>query len=272
MTIKTRMRRVAGKGLRKLNEKAGQMAKPQGAQPTEEKALIARDVSKGLAVVDDILNCSDEEFHSRSYILSKVLEFGLCRMPWRAWSRWCDNMNSSKFGHQQIPTEFTDYLMTLSRLKISTAAEIGVFWGASSYLAAAVLQRANPDIVYTMIDIQDRLVAFDQFSAKLNLKKAAPSTSDNFAGEVFDYVFIDGDHSFMGAKKDYLNMGRHARVAVGFHDIHAHEYDKHDGGTVRLWEEVKTAALLDNYVYEFAHNPKRWMGIGLLVRDPSAQG
>ncbi len=68
-----------------------------------------------------------------------------------------------------------------------------------------------------------------------------PNTSSDLVGQKFDLVFIDADHSYMGAKYDWLNLGRYARKAVGFHDIHGHEYDKYDGGIVRACERNRKA-------------------------------
>jgi len=76
-------------------------------------------------------------------------------------------MNSSHFGFQQTPTEFADYLVFLSRLKIETAVEIGVFAGATAYFSAAVLQRVNPNLTYTLVDIPHHLSAFDEFQELL---------------------------------------------------------------------------------------------------------
>lgn len=232
-----------------------------------EREARKRDVEKGLAVVDAILAASDAEFASRQFILGKVLEFGIHRNPWKNMAPWLRHQNASAFGLMQIPTEFTDFLMHLARLDIRTAVEIGVASGASSYMICAVLQRAHPDVEYVMVDILDNIIGFDAFAKRLNLRKLIPATSHKCAGQEFDFVFIDADHSYKAAKNDWLNVGRHARKAVAFHDIHAHEYDKLDGGIVRAWNEVKGALVSDHLVLEFAHSPVRWMGLGLAIRQ-----
>nr|WP_321459408.1 class I SAM-dependent methyltransferase [uncultured Cohaesibacter sp.] len=242
------------------------------SEQTEDKSPAAvdlrePDVIKGLRVVKDILDCTDEQLHSRQFILKKILEFGIARNPHATQARWTRWHNSSRFGVIQYPTEFADFIKQLLTIDIETAVEIGVYWGASSYMIAAFLQRMNPKLKYTMVDINDSAVAFGRFSKLLNLEKLMPATSQNLLGQSFDFVFIDADHSYMGAKGDWLNVGRYAHKAVAFHDIHGHEYDKLNGGVVRAWNEIKDALVMDHSIFEFAHSPVRWMGIGLAVKD-----
>jgi predicted O-methyltransferase YrrM len=54
----------------------------------------------------------------------------------------------------------------------------------------------------------------------------------------FDAVFIDGDHSYCGARADWENYGSMGRI-VAFHDIHGHP-DK-TFGVPRLWQAISRA-------------------------------
>lgn len=216
----------------------------------------------------NILNSTDAEFNSYDFILNQIKGFGLGNFDWYKFGDFLKWRNESEFGLQQIPTEFARFAMFLSKLKISTFAEVGVYRGCSSYFLAAMVQRSNPEVKYSMIDIADYIEGYEYFSKLLNLEKLIPGTSKDVRGQRYDFVFIDGDHSYDGVKEDFLNLGQYCNVGVGYHDIHAHEYDSQKGGTVRWWNEFK-----DNYsdefsMYEFS-DQVRWMGLGVGLRKPT---
>ena len=76
----------------------------------------------------------------------------------------------------------------------------------------------------------------------------------------FDFVFIDGDHSYAGMKADWENYGPMGKI-VGFHDI---------GGALpgcrRCWLEIKDSS--GYRTEEFIHGiPAPEYGIGIVHRE-----
>lgn len=235
-------------------------------QIVREELFASRDAARGVEVVKDILACSDEEFRNPKYIASQLKRFGLANYDWGTWGEFLSWRNNSMFGVLQYPPEFIEFVMYVASLGISSVAEVGVMFGGSSYFMAAMLQRANPDISYLMIDIADQLFNYNDFAKYLNIKKCIPCTSQDFAGKEFDFVFIDADHSYEGMIGDFRVLGQYAKKCVAFHDIYAHETEFMNGGVPRAWREIKESYGNRYETIEFARCPIEWMGIGLAVR------
>ena len=226
---------------------------------------FARVREKQLSVLKDIVEVADETIRNRDWLRERLFSYGfypffkLAKEPQKG-------VTWSTVGILQVPDEFVDFCLFILDKDLSSAIEIGVAAGASSYIMAALMLRKNPDMVYRMVDINDYLVDFDKVKEIIpSLRKEIPKTSDDFADEVYDFCFIDADHSYEGMMTDWNNVGKYAKKLTVFHDIYAHEYDELSGGTVRGWQEIKDTVDRES-VREFTRYPCKWMGIGVVER------
>ena len=233
------------------------------------------DLRRQAKVVEAMLEDGDKVL-DRNTLLKHLKRFGISGNTslWAGMDHFSDFQNKSRMGPAQIPTELVDYLLYAGRLKPDTIAEIGIFNGGMSVFSAAFFQAINKDMVYHCIDIEDHFQSRPLVKNILNLEFHIPASSDDLAGEVFDVVFIDGDHSYEWAKRDFENLGKHARKLCAFHDIHGQEYIKQGGGVFQFWRNLRSTIPLAATMLEISHAastpsmPKAlWMGIGLIHFD-----
>jgi hypothetical protein len=230
-----------------------------------------RDIAKATAVVADML-AAGEALRQRPVLMAHLKRFGLAMNTWDFLAPWQDWFNASSFGVLQTPSEYVDYLLYAADKSPASCVEIGVYTGGLSIFSCAFFQALNPRFRYLGIDIEDKLIFDSALLAPLNLEFRIPCSSHNLAGEVFDLVFIDGDHSYDWAKRDWLNLGRHAAKLCAFHDIHGKEYIPRGGGIYGFWRHLRATLAKETTLLEFAHAPEGaghrhdslWMGIGVL--------
>lgn len=215
-------------------------------------------------IIKEILEAADGQVRNYEWMYRKIIEYGVFCFH-REWYKVGSGIHWSFEGVQQVPEEFAEYCVWLSGLSVKTALELGVYRGRSAYFMCAVLARRNPELRYLMADMRDRLDYFEQFRKVLPmLEKRIPSTSADYRGKRFDYVFIDANHSYDASIADYENVGAFSNVVTAFHDIYGHEYDHENGGTVRTWKEV-VERTKDRDHKVFSRYPDRWMGIGCVL-------
>lgn len=229
---------------------------------TIEPAL-EHDLKKGRIVIESILSSSKEELLNRDFLLEKIKDYGCPYQGWDLYSPYQQYLNASDYGPLQIPTELADFLIYCIQKKPQSFLEIGVMYGGFSVFSCAVLSKFNQAFKYICVDIEDNFRDWEHFSSILPLEKAIPATSADFIGSEFDVVYIDADHSYHGMKRDFLNVGRYAKICA-FHDINAAEYDHLDGGTRRCWNELKLSYCQSASIWEISHIAEEWMGIGII--------
>jgi hypothetical protein len=167
-------------------------------------------------------------------------------------------IEKNAFVHQHPP----ELVWLLSKLTgIESVLEIGSASGHTLYMMAmecmkgskvcsidAGLYAADLDMVMKEIQKGGREAAWFHGDSK---SPRAIEFAQSMAP--FDFIFIDGDHSYEGVKSDWENYGQMAKM-VGFHDI-AHPHHE----VSSLWAEIKNDHKTEECVLSN-------MGIGLVYR------
>jgi predicted O-methyltransferase YrrM len=197
-------------------------------------------------------------------------------------------MHSSKLaeisifrGAIQKMRELTPLVSVLKRRKLRTIIEIGTLDGGTLWLWC---QLATPDALIVSVDLPadrfrgdweaiKRLRAYAQAEQSLQFIRTNshhPDTraavAEKLRGRAVDLLFIDGDHSYLGVKKDFEMYAPFVRRGgiVLFHDILPHP--KVPACAVdRLWNEIKVHFKHREFVEEDDERGwGQWGGVGML--------
>ena len=158
------------------------------------------------------------------------------------------------FGCWQVPEELASLILFLKDKNIQSFLNIGTFNGLTFNLVSKYIKLFNKNAQCISIDpinhdpVQEHGLIYES------------KTSDAFARKPFDFVFIDGDHTYKCVAQDFINVGRYAKFCV-FHDIK----DKYIrampcGGVTKFWNEIKKQFKH----HEFICTDNDVMGIGML--------
>jgi predicted O-methyltransferase YrrM len=181
----------------------------------------------------------------------------------------------------QVPSEFKRLADIVAEMKPKTVLEIGTYHGGTLF---AFCKLADPTATIISLDLPGG--AFGGGHSRLHLNTlrrfAQPDQHLDFLrcnshdvttlgrvqnilqGKSLDFLFIDGDHSYEGAKQDFdlYSPLVHPGGMIAFHDVAEHTQKGYETCEVsRVWHEIK----LRYRHTEIIENPLQgWAGIGVV--------
>ncbi len=182
----------------------------------------------------------------------------------------------------QVKEEITELLWTVAKNKPKLVLEIGTAGGGTLFLISRV---ASPDASIISLDLPggsfgggyspNKLPFFKTFATQnqkmyfiredSHLLQTFHSVEGILKERKLDFLFIDGDHTYNGAKKDFEMYNKLVKKGgiIAFHDIVPGGTES-VGGVPRLWNEIK-------HSYNYSEIVKDWnqggYGIGILHID-----
>ncbi len=184
---------------------------------------------------------------------------------------WALNM-----GPEQRRSELSALLSLLKKRRPKAVLEIGTERGGSFF---AFSRMAADDAVLVSIDLDNRRAWKHEFieSLALGSQSAFALGCDSHSAETvklvenalhgkglekFDFIFLDGDHTYKGVKKDFHMYSKmlNKNGIIAFHDITMNHPKANKCEVGKFWNEIKRG-----YAHkEMVENPDAWFGIGIL--------
>ncbi len=183
------------------------------------------------------------------------------------------------FSAMQIKEEFSELMKIVENLRPKNVLEIGTANGGALFCFSRL---SSDDGNIVSVDLPEgkfgggyeewRIPFFESFkknSQKLHFLRddshkdsTLESVIKYFNNQKIDFLFIDGDHTYEGVKKDFEMYGPLVKEGgvIAFHDI-AEGSEEYVGGVPKFWKEVKEGRKFREFVDDWSQGG---YGIGIL--------
>jgi len=145
---------------------------------------------------------------------------------------------------RQYPDELGKLLTVLynNKHRINSFCEIGTGSGGTFYVIDSFLRTVNPNMGNSLsIDIWSHIISkgfFERYkSIHPNVKHLRANSARFVPDQNYDFCLIDGDHSYIGCKRDYTLMKKYSKI-IALHDIKLKD-DVNNVGVYKFWNEIK---------------------------------
>lgn len=165
---------------------------------------------------------------------------------------------------QQIESEFKEVLIRIPEGAVGL--EIGCYTGGTTIAFSYLCSKLGTIDISKIFDTTEVEKNCDHkfFIGNSTSESVIKNVKDFFQNEQVDFLFIDGDHTELGAKKDfdnYVDLVKEGGM-IFFHDIvDTHEHRIQNCFVSNAWNSVK-----DNYKYEEFISGATWGGIGMVIK------
>lgn len=179
----------------------------------------------------------------------------------------------------QVKYEIIKLLEILKDLNPKIILEIGTAGGETLFLFTKI---ANPEAIVISVDLPGgsfgggyakwKIPVYHSFAKERQKLKLIRADSHNpntlelikivLDGRMVDFLFIDGDHTYEGVKRDfnmYLSLVKEGGI-IAFHDIIKHS-PKSTCNVNKFWNEIKTDYEYLEIIKDIKQN---WAGIGVI--------
>ncbi|MFC1508427.1 class I SAM-dependent methyltransferase [Candidatus Omnitrophota bacterium] len=172
----------------------------------------------------------------------------------------------------QIPMEIEGLTIRVEEIAPRSMIEIGTANGGSLYIFSRYFKTCRQIISINFpkryeelkdkfFRLYDGSKTFHFLRGSSHCRKITDGVSNILRGSKIDFLFIDGDHSYDGVKKDFIEYKKFVASGgiIAFHDI----ANRHPSiGVGKFWNEIKheyrSEEIVDN-------ENQVWGGIGIII-------